>query len=246
MKKITKIALAVMLAGLVLCGLSYFLTGGDWTKYNTNGNNYVAKSYESKAGIKEIVIDENSNTATIKSADTDKVTIDYYDDPENSVYKIEEDGGRLIFSRNDRSVFKLININLSKKDIVITIPRDYEGLLDIDITSGSITASGITAGEMRLDNSSGSIELDNVQVAGNISIDNTSGSVSFNNLKSDGDISIENTTGSIEGTIEGSESDYSITSDVTAGSSNLKNSTGGAHKLDVHTTAGSIEIDFTK
>ena len=139
-------------------------------------------------------------------------------------------------------------------------------LLDIDLTSGSLTASGITVGELRAENTSGSIvftdvssdgnisldstsgatELDNVEAGGNFTMENTSGSIEFKKLKAGADIHIRNTTGSIDGTIEGSESDYRISSHTTAGSCNLKDSTGGAHELNVSTTAGSIDIEFTK
>ena len=246
MEKITKIALIAIGAGALLCLLSYFLVGGDWTGYNSKGNEYVSKTYESGTGIKEIKIDENSNEVNIVAADTDIVTIDYYDDPEKPLYEIEEKNGKLEFERNDRSVFKLVNIDFSKKDITVTIPKDYAGKLDVDLTSGTLRATDVTAGKLKVDNTSGSIELVNVSVAGDIDLENTSGSIEFKNLKSDGDIKIDNTTGSIEGSIVGSESDYSITTDVTAGSSNLPNTKGGSKKLDAETTAGSIEIEFTE
>ena len=266
MGKITKVALILIGIGLLLGLLSVFLVRGDWTGYNSKGNEYVSKKYESNNGIKEIVIDESANSTIIRSADIDNVVIDYYDNPDEPAYQIEESDGKLIFSRHDRSIFRLINIDLSRKDITITIPNDYEGLLDIDLTSGSLTASGITVGELRAENTSGSIvftdvssdgnisldstsgatELDNVEAGGNFTMENTSGSIEFKKLKAGADIHIRNTTGSINGTIDGSESDYSISSHTTAGSCNLKDSTGGAHELNVSTTAGSIDIEFTK
>ncbi len=246
MEKITKIALIAIGAGALLCLLSYFLVGGNWTGYNSKGNEHVSKTYESGTDIKKIEIDETSNEVNIVSADTDIVTIDYYDDPEKPLYEIEEKNGKLKFERNGRSVFKLVNIDFSRKDITVTIPKDYEGELDVEITSGAVRADDITASKIKLDNTSGSIELYNVSSMGDIDIDNTSGSIEFKNLESGGDISIDNTTGSIEGSIVGSQDDYSITTDVTAGSSNLPNTKGGSKKLNADTTAGSIEITFTE
>ena len=246
MEKITTIALIAIGAGALLCLLSYFLIGGDWTGYNSKGNEHVAKTYESGTDIKEIKIDETSNEVNIVVADTDIVTIEYFDDPEKPIYEIEEKNGKLEFERNGRNAFKLVNIDFSRKDITVTIPKDYAGKLDVEITSGSVRADDVTASDIKVDNTSGSIELYNVSSTGDISIDNTSGSIEFKNLSSGGDIKIDNTTGSIEGSIVGSQDDYSITTDVTAGSSNLPNTKGGSKKLDADTTAGSIEITFTK
>ncbi|MBO4266153.1 MAG: DUF4097 family beta strand repeat protein [Lachnospiraceae bacterium] len=266
MGKIIKAALILIGVGILLGLLSIYLVHGDWTGFNSKGNEYVSKSYESGKDIKELVIDESANSTIIRSADTDTVKIDYFDNPDSPAYTIEESDGRLFFSRHDRSIFRLINIDLSRKDITITIPKDYSGILDIDLTSGSLTASDITAGEMRIENTSGSIvitnavsegnisldstsgssELENIEAGGNFSMENTSGSIEFKNLKVGADINMHCTTGSIDGSIVGSENDYSISSHTTAGSCNLKDSTGGAHELNVSTTAGSIDIEFTK
>ena len=266
MRTITKVALILIGVGILLGLLSVILIRGDWTGYNSKGNEYISKTYESGKNIKELVIDESANSTIIRSADIDNIKIDYYDNPDSPIYTIEESDGRLFFSRHNRSVFRLINIDLSRKDITITIPNDYRGILDIELTSGSLVGTDIKAGEMRLENTSGSIvltnaisegnisldstsgstELENVEAGGNFAMENTSGSIEFKNLKAGADIDMRCTTGSIDGSIVGSESDYSITSHTTAGSCNLKDSKGGAHELNVSTTAGSIDIEFTK
>ena len=248
MSKITKIALILIGAGILLCGLAYLLVGGVWTEFNSKGTDYVAKSYESDGQVKEIRIDDSANEIVLQTADTDKVTIEYFDDPERPLYEITEKDGKLEYKKSGRGKFKLINIDFSARErkTVVTVPADYDGILDIDLSSGSVVADGIMAGQLEIGNTSGSIELKDVRISGDVDLGNTSGSIEFTNLKSGGDISIGNTAGSIEGSIEGSESDYTITSTTTAGSSNLQNTTGGSKKLTAATTAGSIEITFTK
>lgn len=246
MSKVTKIALILIGAGILLCGLAIFMVRGVWTEFNSKGNDTVEKTYESKAGITKIVLDESANDIIVKSDDTDIVTIEYYDDPNAPVYEIEEKNGELKFERNDRTVFKLINIDFSQKQISVTIPKNYSGELELELTSGKMTLTDVTASDIELDNTSGSIILENVASSGNIDIDNTSGSIEFTNLSAKGDIKLDNTAGSIEGTIDGKQSDFSITSDVTAGSTNLPTTTGGKQKLEAENTAGSIEIQFTK
>ncbi len=246
MDRLIKIALILVGAGLILCAIAWFLTGGDLTAFNSKGNEYVVKTYESGTGITKLVIDERANGVYVNAADTDKITIEYYDNPETSLYEIEEKDGKLKIARKGTGIFKLINIDFSRKDMYVTIPKDYAGELDIDLTSGALFAEDITASDIKMENTSGSIKLTNVTSTGDIKAENTSGSIKFENIKAGGDISFENTSGSIKGTIDGKESDYSITTDVTAGSCNLANTKGGAHKLTAETTAGSIDIEFTK
>lgn len=246
MSKITKIALISIGAGVLLCLLAYMLVGGVWTGFNSKGNEYVLESYESGTDIGEFVIDVSANSVIMQSEDTDKITIEYYDNPDSSLYEIEEKDGRLKFKHNDRELFKLINIDFTQRDIVVTVPSDYKGDLKVDITSGSFKADDVSADDFKLDCTSGSVKLNNVKTEGNIDIDATSGSIKFENLASEGDIKIDCTSGSIKGTIKGSKSDYSIRSETTAGSSNLSDTEGGKKKLDVETTAGSIDIEFTE
>ena len=246
MSKITKIALISIGAGALLCILSFLLVGGRWTGYNSKGNEYARKEYESGTGIDKIKIDETANSVILQSADTDTVLIEYYENPDKPSYEIEEKDGELKFEKNDRSSFKLFNIDFSKKDVTVTIPEDYKGKLDIELTAGEIEATSITASDIKIDNTTGSIKLDNVSSAGDIDVDNTTGEIVFTNLKSGGDIKLENTTGSIEGSIVGKESDYSIKADISTGDCNLSDSKGGSKNLNVEATTGNIEITFTE
>ena len=245
MNNIIKTALILIGAGALLLLLSFVLVRGQWTGYNSKGNDDVKQTYESGKGIEEINIEGTTDSIIFRAEDTDTVMIDYYDSPENPKYEIVDEGGKLTFKRC-RSTFKLININFSQKDIVITLPSNYAGTLDLGLSSGSIVADDITVGQISIENTSGSYEMKNINCQGDVEIENTSGSVAFEVLKTEGDISISNTAGSIEGTIDGKKSDYTITSDVTAGSSNLENTTGGSKNLSAKTTAGSIVIIFTE
>ena len=246
MNNVVKTGLILTGAGILLIGAAYFLTGGELTAFNSKGNEYVAKNYESTSKVDKLIVDERANGVNIVKGDGDNITIDYFDNPDSPLYKIEEKDGVLEISRESTGIFKLINIDFSKKEMTVSVPKDFTGSVDVDLTSGSLVADGITAGDIKLENTSGSIKLNNVSSSGDLKVENTSGSIKFENLKAGGDISIENTSGSIKGTIVGKESDYSITTDVTAGSCNLGNTTGGSHKLTAETTAGSIDISFTE
>ena len=246
MSKLTKTALIMLGAGAILCVIAYFMVGGDWTGFNSKGGDRVARSYESKAAVTSILIEESANEINVVTADTDKVTIDYYDEVEKPIYEITEENGKLVFTRSGRPSFRLVNIDFSRKDVTITIPSDYKGEFTLELASGSFTAKDVTASKVRIENTSGSVVLTNVTSFGDVDIENTSGSVEFTDLKADGDISIGNVAGSVEGSIDGSENDFSITSESVAGSSNLRNSTGGRQKLEAGNTAGSIEVEFTK
>ena len=245
MNTIIKTALILIGVGVLMLILSFVLVRGNLNGYNSKGNDSIEQTFESGTDIEEIDIDGSAGSLIFQTADTDIVTIDYYDNPEKPNYEVVEKDGKLTFRRIG-STFKLININFSVKDIVITLPSDYAGILDVDLSGGSIEADDISAGQISFDNSAGSYKLKNITSLGNVDIKNSSGSIEFENLKAGGDITIYNTAGSIEGTIVGSKSDYTIVNDVTAGSSNLDNTTGGSKKLNAMTTAGSIEITFTE
>ena len=131
MEKITKIALIAIGAGALLCLLSYFLIGGDWTGYNSKGNEHVAKTYESGTDIKEIKIDETSNEVNIVVADTDIVTIEYFDDPEKPIYEIEEKNGKLDLANKYNADARNLKEKISTIEIRIrTIEESIDNLQD--------------------------------------------------------------------------------------------------------------------
>ncbi len=246
MSKITKVALILIVSGLLVCGLAYFLVGGVFSKFGSNDGRDDLVKYESKGKITSLEISEAAGEVIIQSADTDKITIEYFDNLKDPLYEVKEENGELEFFRNTKFHLVLFNFSVAEKTTKITVPKDYNGDLKVDLAAGKMVFNDISVKEMELSNASGSMELTDVKADGDIEIDSASGSVEFTNLFVKGDVSIDNAAGSVEGTIDGSKSDFSISTDVSAGSCNLEDSSEGSQKLDIDCAAGSVKIDFTK
>ena len=194
------------------------------------------------------------------------VALSWKDKEKESLYDISESDGNLTIERRKDEGFHIFQIDFTDRKMVITVPEDFKGYLNVTNTSGTVQMDNIDAeqvsiknssgsiklkdvsveGDLGVKNTSGSVKLTDVEAGGNVKAENTSGSIKFENLKSGGDISLETTSGSVKGTIDGKESDYRIRSSVSSGSCNLKDSDEGDKELNAHVTSGSIKINFTE
>lgn len=118
------------------------------------------------------------------------------------------------------------------------------GTFSVNGSSGSIQCSQLEGNDISVENSSGSIKLEDVFAKDSVYAKNSSGSISCDNLDAGKTITLKNGSGSIKGTIAGKESDYSILSNSKSGSSNLEDSRNGEKELNVSTGSGSIKIEF--
>ena len=118
--------------------------------------------------------------------------------------------------------------------------------ISVENTSGSIRLEDISCDEeLNAKNTSGSIKLIRVETGAGVKAENTSGSIRLENLRSGGDVFLKTTSGSIKGTIAGQQSDYRIHTSVTSGSCSLNDTYEGDKKLDAQVSSGSIRIQFT-
>lgn len=244
MKKIYWIAGLCCLAGIVLLGISFSIIQGDFTKLNSGNVEPVEeRTYESSDDITKIYIKDYSGAIKVKSSDVSKPVVKYCESNKHK-YTITEEDGVLRIEKNSNFNMALFSIDFNRYEICVMVPKDYDGILEVENTSGSITISDIRSKELTARNTSGSIELKNVTADGNVTAKNVSGSIRFDRLSATKDITMTNVSGSIKGSIAGSERDYRITAINTSGSCNLNNSTSGSKALYVKNTSGSIKIEF--
>ena len=118
------------------------------------------------------------------------------------------------------------------------------GTFSVNGSSGSINCSRLESNDISVENSSGSIKLEDVSAKDSLYAKNTSGSINCENIDAGKTITLKNGSGSIKGTIAGKEKDYSILSNSKSGSSNLEDSRKGEKELNVSTGSGSIKIEF--
>jgi lia operon protein LiaG len=153
-----------------------------------------------------------------------------------------------------------VNI-IDRERLIVEIPEDFFGNLDVTASSGSIkvedeftlkntslhTSSGsthinksISADTLSMKSSSGSIKLEGIVNAKDISAETTSGSIgSSMDIKADGRIELNTSSGSIN-----------IDKDITAKDIYAYTNSGGlrmenvyVEKYDLKTTSGSIRIN---
>ena len=263
----TAMALGMIMGGIVLAGIGYFMVGADVRGFNPKNTRNIEKTYTCENEVRSVRISERSGGIIVQKGKVDHAVVEYFDRKDKSEYEISESDGELLIERKKEKGFSFFEINFFSEPVMtVTVPEDLEGELNVSDKSGSIRISDIGAEQITVSNMSGSVKLDNAasasdltvnntsgsitlkdaEAAGDITVSNTSGSIRVENLKSGGNISLKNTSGSIKGTIAGKESDYRITAKVVSGSCSLKNSDQGSRDLNVSNTSGSISLSFTE
>lgn len=266
MKKIYVVGAMFCIFGLGLMIASYILTGGNFKEYIPTKMGYETKTYTCSGYIDDITIKGTSASVDIKADNVDKVTVNYAVGGRVD-YDISENNGKLSIegkTEKSSSIFESL-FSWSIIDIEIIVPVEYDGNLNSELTSGSIkvgdsvSAKDInfkaTSGSIKLEDvnimgdvtmtaSSGAVKLIDTSIAGDLFIKLSSGAIKFDELNVGSDITLIATSGSIRGKIAGDKDDYKISSSVTSGSSNLKNTSKGDKELNVDVTSGSISIEF--
>ena len=116
----------------------------------------------------------------------------------------------------------------------------FAGHLDAEATSGSIRLSGVSCGgKLEAETTSGSIHLSDISCKGKLEAETTSGSIRMSGVSCEGDLKAETTSGSISLSAFSTPGNAALT--VTSGSVSVKELTA-AH-LNAKTTSGSIRLD---
>ena len=265
MSRIAALAIGMILGGALLLGSSLIIVKGDITMFNSKNSHHVDRTFECKDEIDSLSIRESSGSVIVQSADVSRATVSYSDYEDEPIYEISESDGKLHIERNKDSGFHFFRIDFSDHKMIVTLPESFHGHVELNNSSGSVHMNEVsaedisvenTSGSIRLEdvssdeelnakNTSGSIQLIQVEAGAGVRAENTSGSIKLENLRSGGDVFLKTTSGSIKGTIAGQQSDYRIHTSVTSGSCSLKDTDEGDKKLDAQVSSGSIRIQFT-
>ena len=209
------IAGALFLTGFIFIGVGIgFLASG--TKDNNGIENDKAE-YEKitfvtdAASVNKIVANLESEDIKIVPGDGEAIKLTYYDIPEDEIYSVTDDNGKLVIKKKREegiNVNKLffsvtdfqklqnsINKNTDIREFILEVPKKY-GKYTIACISGSIYIKDIEAlGECIFDVTSGNVNIDNAVFTDNLKITSTSGSVSIDNCDIDGLLSVCSTSG---------------------------------------------------
>ena len=204
MKKTILIAGGCSLAGLLLMIVAFIAARGNLAELSTRNVQAVQKEYECSTDIIKIDADITSDNLEIRTGDVEYISVSYYDRPGYNEYEITESGDSLGIRYVDLHPIEVMTIDLDLEDkpVIITVPESFSGKVNISSSSGSIIAESINVSSLDLNNTSGGIRINDVDIATDAKLSNTSGGINVENLvcknltasNTSGGISIENST----------------------------------------------------
>ena len=253
MLKAVKITLLSIIIIALVGVMVLVMTGSfDFTKKSKLVFN---KDYEIDE-IKDIRIDVRSEDIDIEESDSDKITVKIYAVKDN-LFDVKIDDDKTLIIKQNRNVKNVcIGICLGRKDIVVYLPKEYIGKIDIDATSADITSIVKNNLDYKINVTSGDIEINNANslsgkaTSGDVDINSinsyinfktTSGDFEIGSIKLEKDSNISVTSGDVD--IDNVENGYIETS-VKSGDVKIKNNDRHAeYVLSIKTTSGDITVN---
>lgn len=116
---------------------------------------------------------------------------------------------------------------------------------ELHTSNGSITLANVATPKLNVSTSNGSINISSI-AAETMSATSSNGSIQFGSIAVSNSITLHTSNARICGTLAGKMSDYAITSGTSNAKNNLPNGTNGAIRLDVSTSNGRIDVQFSE
>ena len=192
-----------------------------------------------------------------KSADAD-IHISYTN-TEDSYFDLESNDSKIVLTQHQNGHFFFFSFFSSSGsgEVVVSIPDENIGNLDVDVASGEVSVSDIKlSGDFKLDTASGDVSLDNSKI-GEFSANSASGKIYLSDVDTDnidintasGDISLSKIKGNIPVTLDTVSAEVYIedveTEDLSigtvSGNITLKDVLGKTAGLS--TTSGGVELN---
>jgi DUF4097 and DUF4098 domain-containing protein YvlB len=233
--KATKIALLVL---VVILGLSFSLFRGcDITSRGSKADQSVAFTSSDSLKVSTITnniiikIDPNSTQARVSIGKSDNDTLSVT--KSSSQLSVEVKPKKRLF-------FNIFSYKPS--NLVITLPTSELNNLDVSSVSGSIQLlQPITAQQIRINSTSGKVDVLDVQAKKDIRLSTISGSIRSNTAKSSGNLEVLSTSGSLK--VEKVSAARSILRTV-SGSIDSIVFLPQQGSLEAKSTSGSVKLDL--
>ncbi len=188
--------------------------------------------------VNRIVIDWVSGNVTVEAYDGDTISVS---EPEQ-----QNDLNRLRWrQKGDTLTIRYcapMNLNVSgSKDLVVKLPKDLaENLryLQIDTVSAEAGVSGVTAGELQFDSTSGSLNADGG--FGILDVDTTSGGVQFNGKA--GKVELDTVSGDFS--MNFAETPDELSFDSTSGDLTMMLPATRGFEVEQDSVSGDFKCDF--
>ena len=229
----------------VLCGLlaAGLLCGFAALPAEENAD-LVPRQFQTAQQIDRIRVEDAISNVTIRTADTDHITVDYADTTEKPLYTISVEDGLLSIQTTTEEVeetsISLIKIGgktVSKQpshDLVVTLPQKKYQELSVALAVGTLSVEGVQAAQLTAEAAVNTVKLSGIQ-ADQLNAANAVGKVTLRDSQignaeiegAVGGVAVENVTASGQMTVSSAVSKIS-----------LKNVT--AHELSVQSFLGLI------
>ena len=150
-----------VLCGLVAAGL---LCGFAALPAEENAG-LVPRQFQTAQQIDRISVEDAISDVTIRTADTDHITVDYADTAERPLYTISvEDGLLRIQTGSLDKIGGRIVSGLSNRDLVITLPQKQYQELSMTLAVGTLSVEGVKAAQLTAESAVNTVELSGIEV----------------------------------------------------------------------------------
>ncbi len=164
--------------------------------------------------------------------------------PKDILTKLTVEGSSSDVAIQNLIVKEDIQVELSSGSITIE-DSQIGGSFLAELTSGDVTVAKVKSSDFSLLATSGSIQLEGVEVTNLTEIGATSGDILLGNFTPGKVTELSVTSGDVYGNLAGTITDYTIQSHTTSGTNNLpQDLRGGNKQLQVEVTSGDISLQF--
>lgn len=275
MSKVNKVLLiigtACVVLGLIVGVTAFAFARFDYQALSTT-KPYEEYAFQAKsADIDTIEFSGVSDNVQVQYGPVKTIEIAYWANGDY-YYTLSEDSGHTLSMEFDqgRNWFGL-NFGLdlafdafATRDVVITLPKSFEGSLNIKTVSGNTFIDAPSSLEsIDIDTISGNVDFNcediesisingvsgwvdfSCKATGRIKIDTISGNVDFSS-GSINQLKFNSLSGNIEGRVADDVADYTIKADTLSGDLDIPRTANKAkNSMDFDTTSGNVRIDFS-
>ena len=154
-KWVSKVLCGLLAAGL-LCGFA--------APPAEENADLVPRQFQTAQQVDRISVEDAVSDVTIRTADTDHITVDYADTDEKPLYTISvEDGLLRIQTGSLDKIGGRIVSGLSNRDLVITLPQKQYQELSVALAVGTLSVEGVKAAQLTAEATVNTVELSGIQ-----------------------------------------------------------------------------------
>ena len=129
------IAVVMLVFGILICGISFVLFGGDFSAMDTN--KYVTNSYEITEDIENITISVVGADVKFELSSEDHVIGEIMDLPEKD-YEVTAEGRELIVRNDDRASYFSFGIHTKYPRVTVYLPMTTLNTLQLEAATGDV------------------------------------------------------------------------------------------------------------